>query len=205
MAIVNSAAMNIGVHVFLNYRFVWIYAQEWDLWIIVIAESPSHGQLFATSWTVAGQSPLSPGVCSNSCPLSRWCYLTISSSATPFSFCLQSFPVSESFLMSQFSASSIQSVGASISAIVFPMNFQESFQWLSLGLLNHMATLFLALWVISIQFSIVSVSIYSPATVWGGALVLLPLQLIGRHFNDGYCDPCETVIHYRFNLHFFNN
>ena len=36
--------------------------------------------------------PLSPRVCSNSCPLSHWCYLTISSSATPFSFCLPSFP-----------------------------------------------------------------------------------------------------------------
>ena len=45
---------------------------------------------------------LFPGVCLNSCPLSRWCYLTISSSATLFSFCLQSFPASGSFLMSQF-------------------------------------------------------------------------------------------------------
>ena len=36
---------------------------------------------------------LSPGVCSNSCPLSQWCYLTISSFADPFSFCIQSFPV----------------------------------------------------------------------------------------------------------------
>ena len=40
---------------------------------------------------------LSPRVCSNSCPLSRWCYLTISSSAALFSFCLQSFPASEFF------------------------------------------------------------------------------------------------------------
>ena len=40
---------------------------------------------------------LSLGVCSNSCPLSQWCYLTISSSATPFSLCLQSFPASGSF------------------------------------------------------------------------------------------------------------
>ena len=42
-----------------------------------------------------------PGVYSNSCPSSRWCYLTISSSALPFSFCLQCFPVSGSFPMSQ--------------------------------------------------------------------------------------------------------
>ena len=40
---------------------------------------------------------LSPGVCSNSCPLSRWCYPTISSSVTPFSSCLQSFPAFGSF------------------------------------------------------------------------------------------------------------
>ena len=43
----------------------------------------------------------SPRICSNSCPLSQWCYLTISSSATLFSFCLQSFPASGSFTMSQ--------------------------------------------------------------------------------------------------------
>ena len=44
--------------------------------------------------------PLSPRVCSKSCPLSQCCYLTISSSAALFSFCLQSFPASESFLIS---------------------------------------------------------------------------------------------------------
>ena len=44
---------------------------------------------------------LSLGACSNSCPLSWWCYLTISSSAAPFFFCLQSFPASEPFPMSQ--------------------------------------------------------------------------------------------------------
>ena len=44
---------------------------------------------------------LSPGVCSNSCPLSQWCYLTFSSPATPFSFYFQYFPATGSFLMSQ--------------------------------------------------------------------------------------------------------
>ena len=46
---------------------------------------------------------LSPRVCSNSCPLSQWCYLINASSASTFSFCLQSFPASESFSMSQLS------------------------------------------------------------------------------------------------------
>ena len=46
-----------------------------------------------------------PTPCSNSCPLSRWCHQTISSSVVPFSSCLQSFPVLGSFPMSQFIAS----------------------------------------------------------------------------------------------------
>ena len=57
----------------------------------------------------------SPGACSNSYPLSRWCHPTISSSLVPFSFCLQSFPESGSVPVSQFFASGGQSVGASAS------------------------------------------------------------------------------------------
>ena len=75
--------------------------------------------------------PLSPRVCSNSCPLSKWCYLTISSSVVPFSSCLQSFPASGSFLMSRLLASGGQSIGASASASILPMNIQGS---LPLGL-----------------------------------------------------------------------
>ena len=63
---------------------------------------------------------LSPGVYSDSCPLCQWCYLTISSSATPFSFCPQSFPASGSFLMSWLFASDGQRIGASAS--VLPVN-----------------------------------------------------------------------------------
>ena len=70
---------------------------------------------------------LAPGICSNSCPLSRWCYLTTSSSATAFSFCLQSFPASGSFPVSRFFASGGQSVRASALASVFPMNNQSWF------------------------------------------------------------------------------
>ena len=72
----------------------------------------------------------SPGACPNSCPLIWWCYPTISSSITPFSFCLQSFPASRSFLMSQFFALAGQSIGASVSASVFPMNIWD---WSPLG------------------------------------------------------------------------
>ena len=66
--------------------------------------------------------PLSPGVYSTSCAWSQWCYLTISSSVTPFSSCPQSFPASGSFPMSQFFISGGQNIGASTS--VLPMNIQ---------------------------------------------------------------------------------
>ena len=72
----------------------------------------------------------SPGVCSNSCPLSQWCYLIISSSATPF-FCLSSFPAPRSFPMSQFFTSGGQSIRLSTSASVLPINIQD---WFPLGL-----------------------------------------------------------------------
>ena len=74
---------------------------------------------------------LSPKVYSDSCILSWWCHPTISSSFTPFSSCLQSFPASGSFLMSQLFASVGQSTGASASAPALPMNIQD---WFPLGL-----------------------------------------------------------------------
>ena len=66
------------------------------------------------------------GICSNSCLLGQWCHQTISSSVTPFSSCLQSFPSIRVFSMSQFFASGGQSIGASVSAWVLPMNIQDS-------------------------------------------------------------------------------
>ena len=71
-----------------------------------------------------------PGVYPNSCPLSWWYHPTISSSVVPFSSCPQSFPGSESFQMSQFFTSGGQSVGASASISVPPMNTQD---WSPLG------------------------------------------------------------------------
>ena len=63
-------------------------------------------------------SSLSPGLCSNSCPLSRWCYRTISSSVVPSSSCPQSFPASEPFPLSQLFTSGGWRIGASASASV---------------------------------------------------------------------------------------
>ena len=76
-------------------------------------------------------SPLSPGVCSKSRPLSRRCYLTSSSSAALFTIWLQSFPESRSFPICQLLASGGQSIGASASSSVLPMNIQG---WFPLGL-----------------------------------------------------------------------
>ena len=70
-----------------------------------------------------------PRVYSNSCPSSRWCHATISSSVIPFSSCPQSFPASGSFKMSQLFTSSDQSIGVSASTSVLPMNIQD---WLDL-------------------------------------------------------------------------
>ena len=71
-----------------------------------------------------------PGACSNSCPLSQWCHPINSTSVIPFS-CLQSFPASGSFPMSQFFASGGQSIRASALASPLPMNIQD---WFPLGL-----------------------------------------------------------------------
>ena len=67
---------------------------------------------------------LSPGVCSDSCLLSWKCHPTISSPVAPFSFCLQSFPASRSFLISQLFSSGGQSIGASTSTLILPKNIQ---------------------------------------------------------------------------------
>ena len=75
--------------------------------------------------------PTPPRAYSNSCPLSLWCHPTISSSVVPFSSCLQSFPASESFQMSQFFTSGGQSIGVSASESALSMNIQD---WFPLGL-----------------------------------------------------------------------
>ena len=95
---------------------------------------------------------LSHGVCSNSCLLSQWYHPTISSSVMPFSSCLQSFPASGSFPMSQLFTSGGQDIGASASVSVFPMNIQG---WFPLGLTG----------LISLQSKGFS-RVFSSTTVW---------------------------------------
>ena len=105
-------------------------SEAWGLGVGISITSVhfSHIQLFATPWTTPHQGSLSitnSGACSNSCPSSQWCHPTFSSSVIPFSFCLQSSPASESLPVSQLLASGGQSIGASASASVLPMNIQD--------------------------------------------------------------------------------
>ena len=109
---------------------------------------------------------LSVKVCSNSCPLSQLCYLSISSSVTPFSSCPRSFPTSEPFPMSQLFASGGQNIGASASASVLPMNIQS---WFPLGLTGLISLLskglsrvFTTIWKIN---SLVLSLFYGPALI----------------------------------------
>ena len=76
------------------------------------------------------------GACSNSCPSSRWCHPTISSSVIPFSSHLQSFPASGSFQMCQLFSSGGQSIGTSVSTSVFLMNIQDWFPLQLTGLIS---------------------------------------------------------------------
>ena len=80
-----------------------------------------------------------PGVYPNSCPLSWWCHPTISSSVIPFSSCLQSFPASGSFQMSQLFTLGGQSIRVSTSALILPMNTQD---WFPLGWTGWMSLQF---------------------------------------------------------------
>ena len=116
---------------------------EWQkMYILYLVVQFSHSLMFNSlrlhGLQQARLPGLSPtlGACSNSCALSQWCHPTISSSVIPFSSCLHSLPASGSFPVSQFFASSGQSIGASASALALPMNIQD---WFSLGLTDLIA------------------------------------------------------------------
>jgi len=109
------------------FSFLILFSQVSQYSCSVVSDSlPPHGLQHARP---SCPSP-TPGVYSDSCLLNQWCHPTISSSVIPFSSCLQSFPASGSFPMSEFFALSDQSIGVSASASVLPMNIQD---WFPLG------------------------------------------------------------------------
>ena len=89
-----------------------------SLVFVVQSLSPDYLQPHGLQHTRLPCLSPTPEACSNSCPLSRWCHPTISVSIIPFSFCLQSFPASESFPMSQFFALGGKIIGGSASASI---------------------------------------------------------------------------------------
>ena len=145
-----------------------------------VVHSLSPVLLFVTLCTAAHQASLSftiSGACSNSCPLSWCCYLTISSFATLLSFYHQSFPASGSFPMSHLFASGGQSIGASASASVLSMIIQG---WFPLGLTSLIALLSKGL-----------SRVFSSTTIWKHLLSLL-------------YGPTLTSIHDYWKSHSFN-
>ena len=104
------------------------------IFVVVVVESLSSVQPLQTHGLQHASllcPPIPPGVCSNSYSLSQWCYLIISFSVTPFSTCHLSFPTPGSFPTCWLFTSSGQSIGATASALVLPMNIQG---WFHLGL-----------------------------------------------------------------------
>ena len=107
---------------FRNFQQYSVQFSHWVLWDSLWPHGLHHSR-------PPCPSPI-PRAYSNSCPLSWWCHPTISSSVVPFSSCLQSFPTSGSFPMSQFFTSGGQNIGASATASVLPVNIQD---WFLLG------------------------------------------------------------------------
>ena len=119
--------MNKNIKSLIYLKLIWCYMP-------VSVQSLSRVHLFATPWTAAHKASLSiikSWSLLKLMSIESWCHPTISSSVVPFFSCLQSFPASESFLMSPPFASGGQNIGASALASVFPMNIQN---WFPLGL-----------------------------------------------------------------------
>ena len=128
---------------------------------------------------------LSPGVCSNSCPLSQWCHPTISCSVAPFSSCPQSFPVSGSFPVSWLFTSGGQSIGNSASASVLPKNIQGWFPLELTGLISFK--------LLSRVFSSTTIWKYQyfGSTLWSNSYI--HPWLLENHSFD-YMDLCQQSV-----------
>ena len=171
------------------FILILLALRVWVLSFISLVQSLSRVRLFVTPWTAACQLPClspTPGVCSNSCSSSRWCHPTISSSVIHFSFCLQPFPASGSFQMSQFFASGGQSIGASASASVLPINIED---WSPLGWTGWISLLSKGLSRVLQHHS-------SKASIlWRSALFMVqlshPYMTTGKNHSFDYMDLCQ--------------
>ena len=128
-----------------------------------------------------------PGVWSDSCPLSWWCHPSISSSLVPVSSCLQSFLASGSFLMRQFFTSGGQSIGASTSVSVLPMNIQG---WFLLGLTGLISLQSRGL---SRVWDVKGTQMYGPSKINSNFIsfsiqIVFTLKLLWHHFQTSPLD-----------------
>ena len=156
----------------LIWRTIHVYSQVYGFWLMLIwcdwdrivlssllllltrSVVSDSLQLHGLQHARLSCPTLSPGVCSNWCPLSQWCSPTISSSVAPFFCCLQSIPASESLSVSWLFTSGGQTVGASASASVLPMNVSFMTDWFDVlavqgtlkGLLQHHSSKASILW-----------------------------------------------------------
>ena len=131
LPLITVSLFSISVSVFLFYKY--------KMWSVQFSHSVVSDSLWPHGLQHAKPpcSSPTPGVYSNSCPLTQWCHPTISSSVVPFSSHLQSLPASGSFQMSQLLASGGQSIIVSASTSVLPVNIQDWFpsgwaSWISL-------------------------------------------------------------------------
>ena len=108
-----------------------------------------------------------PGAYSNSCPLSPWCHSTISLSVIPFSSRLQSFPTSGSFPMSRLFTVCGQSIRASASILVLPVNIQD---WFPLGLIGYICLQFKEFSRVFSSTRIESIDSLAPSLLYGPTL-----------------------------------
>ena len=172
--------------------------------------------LFSHSVVSKSLQPHGPRVCSDSCPLSQWCHPTISSSVVPFSSCLQSFPASGSFPRSQLFASGGQSIGASASASVLPMNIQDWFPlgrtgWISLQS-KGLSRVFSRNTMKTIPHpprekprqQQRAVSIYIPIDA-ARDVTLSSICFCRFFFSDGHSDCWDVIAHCSFYLNVYNN
>ena len=118
---------NNFIYIYFMYMYICVY----------ISVQFSHSVMSDSLWPHGLQRASLPcpsptfRAWSSLCPLSQWCYPTISFSVVSFSSCLQSFPASGSFPMSHLFTSSGQNIGASASASALPKNIQD---WVPLEL-----------------------------------------------------------------------
>ena len=127
-----------------------------------------------------------PRAYSNSCPLSPCCHPTISPSVVPFSSCLQSFPASGSFPMSQFFASGGQSTRVSASASVLPVNIQG---WFSLGLTGLISLMSKGLWRVFSSTTFRKCQFFGAQPLYGPALTSIHDYWKNHSFD--YTDLCQ--------------